>query len=684
MKNFIFNLVLLCAIFFAKFSTAQNVTITDDATHNADTSAILDLKSETKGFLVPRLTTTQVNNIQNPATGLLVFNSQENTFYYYTGENWIKLTSGNPSNIWIQSDSLVYLGDTLTHFGIGTKTPVGKLEVKADPTIGDNDPLFEVKNKEGDPVFTVYPNGVHVFVDESAKGSIGGFAVSGRSATKALNDYMRVTQDSTRIYINESTAKGNIGGFAVSGRSATKQTVEDYLNVTIDTTQIINPSQPRILWYPTKEAFLTGKVLIEDPDSVGKNSFASGYESKAIGNWSQALGYKTIARRDYATAIGYKAVADRKNTIAIGDSAIASGLNSIAFGSAMRDFTFYDERMEDSVTINAGGPLSSGKNSLAIGYGAYASGDASIAIGAQDTATKPFSIAMGRECKASAMYSSTIGGYKNIASGFFSFIGGGQENMITNQYSAIIGGVHNDVSGQFAGVLAGSGNTASGQNAAIAGGASNIADNTWAFIGGGNMNIASHSNTVVVGGTSDTASGNHSSIINGKYNRAEGWYSTVINGSYNKAYGQNSLILGGRYNKTNDFCEVILGQYATIGAGSQYLWEDSDRIFVIGNGSSTSNRSDAVKILKDGSVYFPGVYSQTISGGKELFIDSTGQIGVHTTKTKEENAKMMARFEKEFKAYDTIIQTQQQEIERLKQQNKQLLERMKALEEKIE
>jgi len=52
---------------------AQNVAITDDDTYNADSSAMLDVKSISKGMLVPRMTTIQRQLINNPATGLLVF-----------------------------------------------------------------------------------------------------------------------------------------------------------------------------------------------------------------------------------------------------------------------------------------------------------------------------------------------------------------------------------------------------------------------------------------------------------------------------------------------------------------------------------------------------------------------------------------------------------------------------------
>jgi hypothetical protein len=48
-------------------------------------SALLDLTSTNKGLLIPRVTTTQMNAISSPATGLMVRNTDANTEYSYNG-----------------------------------------------------------------------------------------------------------------------------------------------------------------------------------------------------------------------------------------------------------------------------------------------------------------------------------------------------------------------------------------------------------------------------------------------------------------------------------------------------------------------------------------------------------------------------------------------------------------------
>lgn len=61
-------------------------------TLSPDSSAILELKSSGKGFLVPRMTAVQRQNISTPAKGLLVFDTDTNClFYYSTTIGWLSL-----------------------------------------------------------------------------------------------------------------------------------------------------------------------------------------------------------------------------------------------------------------------------------------------------------------------------------------------------------------------------------------------------------------------------------------------------------------------------------------------------------------------------------------------------------------------------------------------------------------
>ena len=48
-----------------------------------DNSAMLDVKSNSKGMLIPRMTQSQISAITTPANGLFVFCTTDNKFYAY-------------------------------------------------------------------------------------------------------------------------------------------------------------------------------------------------------------------------------------------------------------------------------------------------------------------------------------------------------------------------------------------------------------------------------------------------------------------------------------------------------------------------------------------------------------------------------------------------------------------------
>jgi hypothetical protein len=60
----------------------------------AATTAILDVTSTTQGVLIPRMTSAQRTAILAPATGLLVYQSDGTTgFYFYNGAAWTSLNT---------------------------------------------------------------------------------------------------------------------------------------------------------------------------------------------------------------------------------------------------------------------------------------------------------------------------------------------------------------------------------------------------------------------------------------------------------------------------------------------------------------------------------------------------------------------------------------------------------------
>ena len=61
-------------------------------TANPDPSAVLTLNSNTKGFLLPRMTTADREALQSPAPGLVIFNTDVSEFQGYNGTQWYNLS----------------------------------------------------------------------------------------------------------------------------------------------------------------------------------------------------------------------------------------------------------------------------------------------------------------------------------------------------------------------------------------------------------------------------------------------------------------------------------------------------------------------------------------------------------------------------------------------------------------
>ncbi|MBN2633678.1 MAG: tail fiber domain-containing protein [Bacteroidales bacterium] len=507
--------------------------------------------------------------------------------------------------------------------------------------------LFEVKNKTGQTVFAVYNEGVRVYVsDGDAKGLKGGFAVGGFGTDKAESTkYMFIGKDSVRFYLDTNPLTKKLkGGFAVGGYDLTKGTVQNYLDVSADSVRIYIDSNPeekklkggfavggydltkgitgdyfnvsgksdaetingeaRVLWYPDKEAFMSGNVLIESKDSVGTNSWASGYQSKAIGNYSQALGYQAIARSDYSTAIGKNAVADSIYSYALGENARAKGHESYALGrgavaDGFRSFALGSAGVDSAGQVT-GVAYAKGDYSFAIGQGSRSEGIGAFAIGVADSAKGDFATALGYKNSAYA-YGSTAIGYYSRSNEFSNAFGSWAR---AEGYTSNAFGFNTRASGLFSTSI-GSGSTASGSSSLVlgrnskatgpystglgiyvtAGGKYSLAigyfalSNMEASISMGYKSIASGFHSIAIG--CQTVASGESSIALGDSTVASGPQGSTSLGFYTKAIGGGSTAMGGYSKAVGGFSTAMGLNTVANGAGS----------FAIGSSAIANNYS---------------------------------------------------------------------------------------------
>lgn len=118
---------------------------------------------------------------------------------------------------------------------------------------------------------------------------------------------------------------------------------------------------------------------------------------------------------------------------------------------------------------------------------------------------------------------------------------------------------------------------------------------------------------IVAGSTGSTAPGQYASAM-GSFTSASGdasmamgsnttasGYASIAMGSFTTASGSCSTTMGIRTTAPS-FAETAIGRYnTTYVAPSTTTWNTADRLFVIGNGSSSSATSDAMVVLKNGN-----------------------------------------------------------------------------------
>lgn len=268
MKNWI-KLNLLGLVLLSVLTSQAQVAVSTDGS-SADASAMLEVKSTDKGMLIPRMTSTQRENISNPANGLLVFVTSDNSFYYYNGSSWEKLVSNSEASTdgdWTISGNNIY-SSVSGNVGIGTDLPDSKLHI--------NDGCILVG------------------------GTNGGTPVSG-TGTRFMWIPEKRALRAGQIE-NDTWDNNNIGYYSAA------------------------------VGYNTKANGYASVASGSNTTASGDYTIASGSGTLASGNYSTAMNHDTEASGYYSTAFGNNTTASGYYSFAIGNNSIASGLNSTALG----------------------------------------------------------------------------------------------------------------------------------------------------------------------------------------------------------------------------------------------------------------------------------------------------------------------------------------------------------------
>jgi trimeric autotransporter adhesin len=103
MKKSLPPIILVHLLLFSFLSQAQNIFPANGSvgigTQAPSSTSVLDIQSTTKGILIPRLSKVQRDAIVAPATGLLIYQTNNTPgYYYHNGTSWVSIVNGSANN----------------------------------------------------------------------------------------------------------------------------------------------------------------------------------------------------------------------------------------------------------------------------------------------------------------------------------------------------------------------------------------------------------------------------------------------------------------------------------------------------------------------------------------------------------------------------------------------------------
>ena len=311
------SIFLLSYLFvFSSNAQNQNVAINNDGAA-PDAKAILDIKSTDKGILIPRMTSAQRNAITTIPKGLTVFDTETNSFWFYTGTAWAELAAGWKLRGNSTTTSFDFIGttnDMSLNFRSNNFT-VGTLSV-------DNVAFGLSTGSTGYSNVALGKNALRL----NSKNNIVGI---GDSALAKNNGIRNTAIGSKALYYNYDGLNNTAVGF------------EALYSNTMG--QLNTAAGSLALYSNTNGSSNTGLGAYALYDNIdGNNNVAIGQSSlsnNTTGSSNVAVGYSTlnnITTGSYNTAIGYGAgpATNLSNTTGIGYNADVAESNTMRFGNS--------------------------------------------------------------------------------------------------------------------------------------------------------------------------------------------------------------------------------------------------------------------------------------------------------------------------------------------------------------
>ena len=401
--------------------------------------------------------------------------------------------------------------------------------------------------------------------------------------------------------------------------------------VTVDTTEYI--SAKYAIKRNANQSYESTGVYAEGNDtiSIGAYSHAEGSRTIASGNGSHAEGSRTIASGNSSHAEGSQTIASGNISHAEGGNTIASGIASHAEGLATKADGKYSHAEGSFTSANGESSHAEGSNNTANGEGSHVEGSKNVAFGIASHAEgysngvgTSYSHAKGRYNLASNgvvydLYRITRTGNKLNLNGTTVLTVGAKVDISRNNDTPLLDVTITEVT-----------NNTNNTTTITLDTTESLTSVKYVVL----RNEQSEQKPTYVEGESNTASGNNShsegrlTHASGEASHSEG-ISTIASGKCSHAGGQGT--------EAKNLASTAIGQYSKMSLTNATEYDATADAFVIGNGTSSSSRSNAFRVAFDGSTYGLSAFNSIGADYAEYFewldgnVDDEERIGFVVT-----------------------------------------------------
>jgi hypothetical protein len=275
----------------------------------------------TPGSILPQVTTAQRTAIASPKNGMLVFDTNTQSYWFRQSGSWTELPKGgSTSNYWQLTGNTIKntnSGGFWSENAIGlTSSSTNTTNPPTSPASGNGTRLMWIPSR------SAFRAGM---VDQNVKSwdadTIGLFSTAFGYNTKASGwNSTSMGGNTTASGIqsiamgSNTTARGNFStamGTSTTASGFNTTTMGSYTTASGSFSTAMGVSTTASGWYSTAMGY--------NSTVSGYASIAMGFGTTASGHASTAMGSNTTASGSYSTAMGHKVIAEGAGSFIIGD-----------------------------------------------------------------------------------------------------------------------------------------------------------------------------------------------------------------------------------------------------------------------------------------------------------------------------------------------------------------------------